>query len=110
MISEIIDTILVIIAIISLFALGWFCNNLYKSISNERNINGLRFVDENSHTSALEIARQYEEYGDWVCINSKGMSYNECVETAQHECGHEIFAEILEKHPEKIEQVMEVIK
>jgi hypothetical protein len=38
------------------------------------------------------------------------MPYERGVKVCQHEMGHEVFAEILEKSPEKINKVMEVIQ
>ena len=89
--------------------IGWAGSKIWEEIINHRDFDGLH-TKTNSHDSAIQIAQKYDSYGDWICINTKGMSYKECVITAQHECGHEVFAEIIEKHPEKIESVMEVIK
>jgi hypothetical protein len=89
--------------------LGWFGNDMYKEFSNFRYYNGLRFVGNNSHVNALAQANVYDKYSDWICINSKGMTFKECTDTAQHECAHEVFAEQIEDKPELMEKVMEVI-
>jgi len=96
--------------IIVIFALGFASSQLYISYNTKNLYDGLRFVANNSQPIALETARQFDKYGDWVCINSKGMNFERCVEVALHECSHEVFAEIIEKHPEKIEEVMKLIE
>lgn len=47
------------------------------------------------------------EYGDWVCVNVQGITYQRAVEVCQHEVGHEIFAEICEKNITKCFEVVE---
>lgn len=93
---------------IMVFALGWASNEVYESWTNERQIDGF-FVENITKQTLNELKTTKDMRGDWVCINSRGMTFDECKETAQHECGHEIFAEIIEDHPEKIEDIMEVI-
>lgn len=47
-----------------------------------------------------------QEGRDWVCINADDdMSYKRCVEVAQHECGHKLFAEKCEKNVSKCLEV-----
>lgn len=91
-----------------LIALGWLSNDLYDSYSTERMFDGLRLSSVNE-PGAIETAKSFDGKGDWVCVNVDGMDYNRMVETCQHEAGHEIFAGIIEKNPEKIPEVMEVV-
>lgn len=37
-------------------------------------------------------------YGDWVCVNVRGMSYERALRVCEHEVGHEIYAESCEKN------------
>lgn len=100
----------VIVSSICLLVIGWFSHQIYYDYSESKEIykkvEGLRLAANITHRVALDIAQEYDGFGDWVCINSLNMDYERCVEVASHECGHEIFAEILEKHPEKIKIVM----
>jgi len=89
-------------------ALGWLGNDMYKDWNKKRIYDGLYIMDVN-RTTMLEVTSVYDRYGDWVCINVRGMDYKRAIEVCNHEVGHEIFAEIIEKHPEKIPKVMEVI-
>ena len=99
------------IVIMLLLAMGWVANEAYRSYNHIREYDGLSFSNATgSHADILKSAHGYDAYGDWVCTNVNGMSYAECVMTSQHECAHEIFAEIIEEHPEKIQEVMEVVE
>lgn len=109
-----IEIYLFIPLIIFLFIFGWMSNTKYHEKTNpvedvnKRVYNGLSFYTDRTRAQAIETAKKYENTGHWVCVNVKGMPYDKCVEVSQHECGHEIFAEILEKHPEKINEIMKV--
>lgn len=95
--------------ILILLALGWLGNDLYRAYSDKVNYEGLRFVSDN-HTDALKTTEKYDPNGDWIAVNVKGMSYERGIEVCQHEMAHEIFAEIIENHPDKIKDVMEIVK
>jgi hypothetical protein len=82
-------------------AMGVLGDEVYRCYSNDRTYDGLRFVANDSHPAALEKARTYDNYADWVCVNVRGMDYNRAVEVCQHEVGHEIFAEVCEKNMTK---------
>jgi len=60
-----------------------------------RQYDGLRIEREN-YFEVKNITKKYDKYGDWVCVNVKGMSYERALEVCKHEVGHEIFAESLE--------------
>lgn len=61
---------------------------------------GMRFVGNFSQMEALEYVNS-QEYGDWVCVNVKGMDFTRAIEVCKHEVGHEIFAEVCEKDMDK---------
>jgi hypothetical protein len=89
------------ILIICFIGIGWLSNEFIDSYKTDREYNGLRFVSNNSHPDAITHAQKYDKYGDWVCINVKGMDYKLAVETCNHEVGHEIFAEYCGKNIDK---------
>lgn len=86
-----------IFLVLSLFFFGWAANELYDDWTMERNLNGLYIHYAENASIAREIAQNIDG-GDWVCTNTVGMNYDECVETAQHECAHEVFAEFCEEN------------
>jgi hypothetical protein len=76
--------------------IGWTANELYGIYKYHRALNGL-FIWNVNYSTAMKTTQQLDPYpSDWVCTNTKGMSYDECVSTAQHECAHEVWAEICE--------------
>ena len=102
------NKILIIILAICLIAIGWVGNEVYREYSNHRDFNGF-FLQDATYKQSKEVANIKEKLGDWICINTRGMDFKDIVETCQHEAGHEVFAEVIEKHPEKINKVMEII-
>ena len=103
------NVLTILVLALCLFTMGWSGNNIYTDYKHEKVLDGLRFVYNNSQHLALEKARELDSYGDWVCVNVKGMTFERGVEVCQHEMAHELFAEIIENHPDKIEKVMEII-
>ncbi len=93
---------------ICLIAIGWIGNEVYREYSNHRDFNGL-FIQDKTYQQSKDIADRKDKLGDWVCVNTKGMNFKDIVETCQHEAGHEVFATVIEKYPEKINKVMEII-
>jgi hypothetical protein len=89
--------------------LGWSLNELFEQMDYQKKYEGL-YLKNQSWSSSMDIAESVDKGGDWVCVNVRGMSFDRAVEVCQHEAGHEIFAEIIEKNPEKIDEVMEVLK
>lgn len=100
---------MIIMLFIMLF-LGWASNEIYREIKQDRIINGLHFRSDKNHEEAISYSKTYDSKGNWVCVNVRGMDFDKAVETCQHESAHEIFAGIIEDHPEKIQEVMEVIE
>ncbi len=97
-----------IIFLILGIGLGWFINEFYESYKYQKQFEGL-FMQEKNWTSAWSTAKEYDQYGEWICVNVRGMNYQRAVEVCQHEAAHEIFAEIIEKYPERIDDVMGAI-
>lgn len=60
-----------------------------------------------NHTAALKTAYEYDEYGNWVCVNVRNMDYGRAKEVCQHEVGHEIFASECEKNWTKCEEAFQ---
>jgi hypothetical protein len=90
----------IIFLFVFVFSLGWLLNLVYQEYTNHRAFDGLNIRDSNE-VSALETVSDYDELGDWVCVNIKGMDYSRAIETCNHEVGHEIFAEYCENHIDK---------
>ena len=63
----------------------------------DKKYDGLSFHGNYTHPEALDVAREYDDSGDWVCVNAKNMDYERAVTVCKHEVGHELVAEILEK-------------
>lgn len=86
-------------------SIGWIGNEIYHDIKNDkmiRTINGLWLPKDNiSINEALNYSYSRDTIGDWVCINIKGMTIQEMIDTCQHEASHEIFAEYCEKNATK---------
>lgn len=99
-----------VFAILALLFLGigWMSNDVYRNYTNQRDYDGL-FIMNQERQQAMNTANEYDTLGDWVCINVNGMDFADVVRTCQHEAAHEVFAEVIEKHPEKIVEVLEVI-
>jgi len=84
------------------FILGLALANLFFSYQKSREIEG-------NYTDCIKgfDGRWYRNAsGDWVCINIYGMNYSRCVEVCQHECGHELFAEMCEKNKSKCQDIL----
>jgi hypothetical protein len=80
--------------------LGWCSNELYKGYSNHRIINGLYLTNQN-WTGAMETAKSLDGFGNWVCVNTRGISYKDATKTINHEVVHHIFNEMLAEDCEK---------
>jgi len=96
-----------IILMICFVAIGIFGTLFYQEYTNKRTFDGLRFEANNSHPLAIQRANTYDNRGDWVCVNIKGMNFDRAIEVCSHEVGHEIFATICEKNITKCLEVME---
>jgi len=107
------ETIYITIFLICVFSLGWCSNTIYSLYVNdqekEKFLDGVRFVYNSSDMEAIKYAQTLDEYGDWVCSNVKGFTYDRCVEVAQHECAHEIFAEVCETNTELCHKTEELL-
>ena len=104
-----IDIMFIIISIVLIFSLGFFSNDLYRDLKNERTLDGL-WLHNYNESEANEQAQEMDNFGEWVCVNINGMEYDRAVEVVKHEVGHEIFAEICEKDVDKCFAVVEEIE
>lgn len=66
----------------------------------ERTIDGL-YLGNWNETRVREHTKEIEPRGDWICTNVREMSFQEAIETCNHEVGHEIFAKVCEKDIDK---------
>lgn len=82
----------IIFLALCIFGMGWFGNELYKSYSNKSTFQGLRFELNNNWTDAVNYAQSNDKYGDWVCVNIKGIDYKRAIEICEHETAHELFS------------------
>jgi len=82
--------------IVGMLVVGWCGHILYYNLSNQRTVDGLRFVGNYSQQQALENADDFS-HGDWICVNIRGMTYERAIKVCEHETAHEIFAEYCEK-------------
>ena len=92
-----------------MFVLGWLGNSIYSQFSNERTLDGLRFERNMTEIEAEKFANNLDGYGDFVCVNVKGMSYERGLEVCKHEVAHEIFAEYCEEG-NNIDKCMKITK
>ena len=90
-----------ILLTICFLAIGFLGNEFYTNWNNEIQIKGLWFNNWNNLTQVKEKAYSMDSSGEWVCINvNSKMSYQDCIDTATHECSHELFARKCEDNPE----------
>lgn len=88
-----IKVLLLSLIALSLLVSGWFANDTYRYYSNKRDINGFWTTGNYTRDGALNYAESRDTIGSWVCINIKGMTIKEIIDTCSHEAGHEIFAQ-----------------
>ena len=92
-----------ILLIIGGFIIGFASNGLYRDLKNERTLNGLYLENRNftNNREAIETAKKYDISGDWVCVNTFKMTYEEAYNTCVHECSHQAYSEIFAEECEK---------
>lgn len=105
--------IIILLGIVSIlmifFVLGWIGNNIYHKNIEEKIVNtenkqentvqGL-WLGNYNESRVDQVTTEKEPRGDWVCVNVRDMSFDRCKEVVQHECAHELWAEICEKDDE----------
>lgn len=100
-----------IIIIISALCMGWLSNDLYRDWNNKRILNGVRFEsNDKDRVEAIQTAKTFDNMGDWVCINVKGMDFELARDTCNHEVAHEIFAEYCDESDDNFDKCMGVTK
>lgn len=92
--------ILEAILLISVFAIGYLANDSVRYLTNKRAIDGLMIFDR-TEEEAKQIQHEYDEQGDWIAVNIRGMTMERAFDVCKHETGHEIFAEYCEDNFEK---------
>ncbi len=106
MIKKINENLIIISGILILILLGWFGNDVYRNWSNQREFDGL-YMKNINYLGALNRATELDKFGNWVCVNIRGMSIKKAVEVCKHEVGHEIFAMSCEKNITKCLGIIE---
>ena len=101
---------LLAILFLCLISLGWALNEIYSSWMYVRQFDGLYFQENLSWQGARDKSKTYDPYGDWVCVNIRGMDYNTAVNVCKHEAGHEIWAEICEKDTDLCDRGQELLE
>lgn len=99
------EKIILFLIIVLALVIGWFGNDVYHYYNLTREIDGL-WIGGVNESKAREIASIKDAYGDWVCVNIRGMTFERAVEVCQHETGHEIFAEVCEKNMTKCYDIL----
>ena len=95
-----------LIAILIALVIG-FCVSQFFFVPHFANrvVSGM-WLSERNWSEAIKTVDEHDPGGDWICINLKGMTYNEMLETIQHEIGHELFAQKCENNVSKCIQAM----
>jgi hypothetical protein len=94
--DETIASISLFIVLICGIAIGWGATEMYHYGVNKKVLNGL-WLDGFNITEVKDYTKARDNSGQWVCVNvDKDMDYNICVNTARHECAHELWSKICE--------------
>lgn len=83
--------VLVVMCFVSGFA-GFLSCEALRFFNNFRVYNGLLITGNYSHSEAIVKAQSYDIFGNWVCVNVKGMSVEKAFDTCRHEVSHELFS------------------
>lgn len=84
---------LVAVIFIAAIILGWLGNDIFRMYSNKKTLDGLWLPQNISTDEAREYAESRDTVGSWICVNIKGMTIQEMINTCEHEAAHEIFAQ-----------------
>lgn len=95
------------LCLFGIFLIGWYSNEFYTKTTKINQYDGMRFGYSDNYTDVIKYVQSFDNQGDWVCINVKGMSFERGLEVCNHEMGHEIFAEYCENN---INKCMDIIK
>lgn len=96
--NKIKDTIITVAVLIVVALASFYLGNLYNQYKNvnsckyEKNLDGLFTMNKN-YSVAMNVAKDRDEYGDWVCVNIRDMDFNRGLQVCRHEVFHEIWAE-----------------
>ena len=100
------DAVTKILLIICVFFVGYYANDVMDYYSYQSTVAGLH-VSDVTEQRLNEITDSYSEYGDWICVDVRGMDYRDALEVCKHEVGHEIFAEECEDNIDKCFEVVQ---
>lgn len=87
------DLVVLGVIITLTFLLGWFGHGIYSDYVDDVKYRGLWIKANYTQAQALEASREFDSQGSWICINIRGITIPEMIETCEHEAGHEIFAQ-----------------
>ena len=93
-----------ILLIILIFLFGFLSSQIYNYYFKEEN-------HSNAEGYWFKNTKEPEfNYGDWVCVNIKGMNFERALAVCRHEIGHEIFAEYCEQNNQNWEECSNLTK
>ena len=90
------NTVLIISVLIFFFLLGWIVNEVYDYNNYQKQLEGIYMKNAN-YSYVKNRITSLDPFGDWVCVNVRGMDFERGYEVCKHEVGHEIFAEFCEE-------------
>ena len=97
MMNDLSDRVLLVVLIIGTFVIGWIGNSIYtdyKTYSEPKKYNGLWLPQDNlTKSQAVDTAKEYDTYGNWVCVNIKQMTIEDIYKTCTHETLHEFWVQ-----------------
>lgn len=96
--SKILLWILGILILIFIFFMGYFLRGWVDNVEREKD--GLWFMNQ-TYEEIWEITQSADSRGNWICVNTNGMTLKEAIKTCNHEVGHKIFARVCEDNIEK---------
>lgn len=104
--------VFLLIVMVLMFFGGWVGSSVYSDYNMykyPKSVNGLWLPSNNisNKSQAIETANGFDTYGNWICINIRGMSIEQMINTCEHEVGHEIFAQKCENN---VTKCMEAVK
>jgi hypothetical protein len=77
---------------------GYISNDLYRDFRNYKDYSALWIPYNTTEEGALAISQSRDNVGSWICVNIKGATVEEALNSCKQEVGHEIFARACEKN------------
>lgn len=91
------DYLMIAMIIIAIFVGYAISEYIHETKDAKKVLNGL-WTSQRNWSDAYNVAKDRDQYGNWICINLKGMNYDTMLTTIQHEIGHELFAQECESN------------